>query len=223
MKRHIIGVLGLGIFGRTVATQLTKAGREVIAVDYDSQHVNIIADEVTTAAIGDFTDFELLKNIGLDNCDTVVIATGTNLESSVLAVMHCKRLGIEHIIAKAHSTTFEQVLTELGATLIISPERDSGIRLTKRLLRTHIEEVLHLDDTTSLVEFVVPSKWIGRSILDLDLRKNYDMNIIGYRPKKGEKIINQLNITQPIQENTVFVAIVDSDTFEQKDYLGKIN
>lgn len=222
VAEKIFGVLGLGVFGRTIAKELNHFGYEVIAIDHQEDHVELIADEVTTATIGDFTDFDLLEEIGLANCDVVIIATGTNLESAVLAVMHCKRLGIETIIAKAHSKLFEEALYALGATTVISPERESGKRLATRLLRRNISEVLTLDDTTSIVEFTVPKKWIGKSILELDLRRNYDMNIIGYRKEKGSPMTSTLNIQAPIKEGTVFVAIADSDTFERHDYLNQI-
>ena len=223
LKPTIIGVLGLGVFGRTIAKQLGRFGREVIVVDKDQHNIDIVADDVTTATIGDFTDFDLLEDIGIANCDAVVIATGTNLESAVLAVMHCKRLGVPHIIAKAHSAVFEQALKELGATKIISPERDSGKRLASQLLRTHIGEILSLDDNTSIVEFSVPDKWVGKSILALELRKNYDMNVIGYRPYKGAKMTSTLNIQAPIEKGMIFVAITDSHRFEEHDYLDRIN
>lgn len=223
MSAKIFGVLGIGVFGRTLAKELNAYGREVIAIDQDEDNVNDIADEVTTATIGDFTDFELLETIGIANCDVVVIATGTNLESAVLAVMHCKRLGVPKIIAKAHSKIFEEALYALGAHKVISPERETGKRLASRLLSQHISEALMLDDNTSVVEFSTPDKWVGKSLISLDLRSRYDMNIIGVRKGQGQKMTSQLNIQEPIQEGTIFVAIVDSHKFEQLDYLNQIH
>lgn len=95
MNNKTVGVLGLGVFGRTVARELSRYGCDVIAIDSDAANVDAVSDEVTYAAIGDFTDLDLLKSVGLGNCDIVVIATGTNLESSVLAVMNSKKLGIQ--------------------------------------------------------------------------------------------------------------------------------
>ncbi|MBD3950025.1 TrkA family potassium uptake protein [Tuanshanicoccus lijuaniae] len=222
MKPQIIGVLGLGIFGRTVAKELNKYGKEVIAIDHDASHVELIADEVTTATVGDFTDFDLLEEIGLANCDVVIIATGTNLESAVLAVMHAKRLGIPKIIAKARGTVFEDVLNELGATTIISPERDSGKRLASKLLRTNIEEILPLDEDTSIIEFKAPEKWVGRNLLTLDLRNQYDMNIIGMRKSRKEKMRTQFDIQAPVEPGTIFIAVTSEKTFEKYDYLNRI-
>ncbi|MBK0348656.1 TrkA family potassium uptake protein [Aerococcaceae bacterium zg-ZJ1578] len=222
MKPTIIGVLGLGIFGRTVAKELSKYGKEVIAIDNNASHVELIADDVTTATIGDFTDFDLLEEVGLANCEVVIIATGTNLESAVLAVMHCKRLGIPKIIAKARSTSFEEVLNELGATTIISPERDSGKQLASKLLRTYIEEILPLDEDTSIIEFEAPEKWVGKNLLTLDLRNQYDMNIIGMRKSRKEKMRTQFDIQAPVEAGTIFIAITSEKTFETYDYLDRI-
>ena len=100
MTKKIIGVLGLGIFGRTVAEELSKFEQDVIAVDCKENSVQDVAEFVSKAAVGDITDIEFLKAVGIAQCDKVVIATGTSLESSVLAIMHCKKLGVKTILAK---------------------------------------------------------------------------------------------------------------------------
>src|SRR5699024_645681 len=97
LKSTIIGVLGLGVFGRTIAKQLGRFGREVIVVDKDQHNIDLIADDVTTATIGDFTDYDLLEDIGIANCDAVVVVKGANLASADLAGMNCKRFGEPHI------------------------------------------------------------------------------------------------------------------------------
>src|SRR3712207_339488 len=94
LKRKTVGVLGLGIFGRTVARELSNYDQDVIAIDIRESHVKEIADLATKAAVGDITDKDFLIAVGVEQCDTVVIASGNNLESSVLAVMHCKKLGV---------------------------------------------------------------------------------------------------------------------------------
>lgn len=223
MNQTIVGVLGLGIFGRTVAKELHQYDKEVIAIDLDEEKVNWIADEATTAVIGDFTDYELLERIGIANCDTVVIATGTNLESSILAVMHCKKLGVKNIFVKANSKTYAEALYALGATKVISPEKETGIRLASRLLSHHIMDILTLDDDNEIIEFAIPSQWIGKSILELDLRRQYHLNIIGIRQKKGDKLQITLDIHSPLQEGASLIAISSSQNFIQLDYLDRLS
>ena len=100
MKTQIIGVLGLGIFGQTIATELSSFGQDVIALDNNATTIDYLADQVTKAAVGDITDIEFLRSAGIDTCDSVIIATGEHLESSALALLQCKKLGIKNIIAK---------------------------------------------------------------------------------------------------------------------------
>ncbi|WP_124057886.1 potassium channel family protein [Vaginisenegalia massiliensis] len=222
-KTETVGILGLGVFGRTVAKDLSHYGTTVIAVDRDPLMVKDVADEVTNAAVGDITDFQFLKTLGIHNCDIVVIATGTNLESAVLATMNCKKLGVPQVVAKARSVTFEEVLYEVGADVVVSPERDSGMRLASKILRNKIEEVLRLDDDTSVIEFRAPEKWVGKTVNELDLRKQYELNLIGMRQERGEKLNSSIAINDPIEADTILVAIASSHVFEKFDYLGYFN
>lgn len=219
MQVKTVGVLGLGDFGQTVALELSKYGCEVIAIDNNAKNVQEVSDSVTYAAIGDFTDIDLLRDIGIEHCDIVIIGTGTNLESSVLAIVHCKKLGVKQILAKAKSVTYEEVLYEVGASSIISPERDSGIRLSSKILRNKLDELLRLDQDTALIEFKIPADWIGKSLIELDLRSKYHLNIIGMRKAKGEPLLTLSPKTILIDE-IILVAIADDDTFERYDYLG---
>lgn len=219
MNNKTVGVLGLGVFGRTVARELSRYGCDVIAINSDAANVDAVSDEVTYAAIGDFTDLDLLKSVGLGNCDIVVVATGTNLESSVLAVMHSKKLGIQQIIAKARSMTYEEVLYEVGVNAVVSPERDSGMRLASKILRNNIDEVLRLDDDASIIEFETPDKWVGQTLISLDLRRKFDLNLLGMREERGEPL-TPLEIDKPLMADTILVAMAASHVFEASDYLG---
>jgi len=102
--RKTVGILGLGVFGMTIAKQLSEYDCDIIAIDRDETTVNRIEPLVTKAVIADVTDEEVLKEIGIGDCDTVVVATGSSLEASILAVMHCTKLGVPEIIAKATAT-----------------------------------------------------------------------------------------------------------------------
>lgn len=218
MKRTI-GILGLGIFGRSIARTLAEFDYDVIAVDKSEDNVNDLETLITKGVIGDITDRDLLETIGIGDCDAVVISTGTVLESSVLAVMHCKKLGVPKIIAKAKNAMYREVLQEIGASEVILPERESGVRLAKRLMRNKIEDMVELDDHTSIVEFSPPQKWIGKTIQELDLRNNYDINIIGMRETRHAKLNTNVSATTVVKEDIIFIGISESDIFERHDYL----
>lgn len=219
----LIGILGLGIFGSTIAKTLSEFGSDVIAVDKYEENVNRIEPYIAKGVVGDFTDIELLRTIGLEDCDVVVIATGTYLEASVLGVLNCKKLGIKHIIAKAKNKNYREVLEEIGSTIVVQPEKESGVRVARNLLRTNIEDIVRLDDSTSVVEFYPPERWIGKSLIQLDLRRKYDINIIGMRRNKLGKLLVSFDPNEPIAKDFVLVGITESDKFEQVDYLNQLN
>ena len=143
----------------------------------------------TKAAVGDMTDIEFLKAVGIAQCDVVVIATGNTLESSVLAIMHCKKLGVKTILAKAKNATYEEVLYGIGATKVITPERDSGKRVASNMLRHHIKNIIHIEDNIAMIEFSIPDSWVGKSLVQLDLRHKYDLNLIGIRKNQRQVLI----------------------------------
>lgn len=220
MKHKIIGILGLGRFGFALAQELSTFNQEVIAIDNKTDLVEDAADFVSKAIIGDITDLDFLKAVGIDQCDVVVIATGTNLESSVLALMHCKKLGVQHIIAKANNDIYEEALYEIGASRVIRPERESGINLASTLMRHKITDIYHLEGEVSVLEFKVPQEWVGKTVLELNIRKKYELNLIGTRTKKGKTLMTDFPIDQPLQEDTIIVAISSTRAFEKYDYLG---
>lgn len=222
MKAKTIGILGLGRFGRTVALELSQYGHEVIAIDNDPKKVHAVSDQVTYTVVGDFTDRDLLEEVGLANCEAVIIASGSNLESAILAIVHCKKLAIPKIIAKSRGLIYEEVLYDIGATTVISPERSAGIQLASRLMKNRIEEVIQLDGDTSIIEFKTPESWVNQSLKDLDLRKKYDLNIIGIRPGFG-KIMTHLNPNTLLDQDMILVAVASHHTFEKYDYLGYFN
>ena len=192
MANRTIGILGLGIFGQSVLKTLQDQDVDIIAIDDHEDVINQYESMITTGIVGDITDLDLLDAADIGNCDTVVIATGENLESSVLAVMHCKALGVEHVIAKVKNEVTKEVLEKIGADLVILPEVEAGMSLAKMILFQHGIEVFQLDDEVVVVEFTVPASWVGKSIRDLEIRDQYQLNIIGYRDGEDQPLRSQL-------------------------------
>lgn len=221
MRRKIVAVFGLGLFGQSLCRELGHYGCEVIAIDSDEHKVHLVSEDVTTAAVGDFTDLELIKGLGVGNADIAVIATGSNLESAILAVMHLKRMGIREIVAKASNESFEEVLFQLGVTMVVSPERESGHRLASEILSYHIGEVLRLDENNSVIEFTIPKKWVGKNLKDLNPRQKYDINILGMRVDRGGTM-KSIDPDMPLPSEGYVVALAFSHTFERYDYLGQL-
>ena len=131
MANQTVGILGLGIFGQSIIEALISQDVEIIAIDNHEETINQYEDMIAVGVIGDITDMELLEAADVGSCDTVVVATGESLESSVLAVMHCKALGVKNVIAKVKDEVTQQVLEKVGADLVILPEVEAGISLAK--------------------------------------------------------------------------------------------
>lgn len=216
-----VGILGLGIFGRTIAKQLSQSDCDIIAVDSQEEKVNWMESYITKGIVADITEVEVLEEIGIGDCDAVVVATGTSLEASILAVMHCHKLGVPEIIAKAQSKTAIEILQKMGATKVINPEKETGIRVAKNIQHQQLADVMLLDENSSLVEFYPPHEWEGKTLSELNLRHNYDLNLIGYRLGEKEPLNTQLSANYIIQEQVLLVALIDSDKLDEIDFLNK--
>lgn len=219
MSTYTIGILGLGVFGTTIAKTLHKYDCHIIAVDNHEQQINQLESILTRGVVGDITDRSLLRAAGIQNCDAVVVATGTNLESSVLAVMHSKTLGVPKVIAKVKGTTAKEILLRIGADKVISPEKETGISLAKHLIHRSTTSVFELDGNVSIVEFRPPKEWFGKTLAELQLRQNYKMNIIGYRCGENQELNIQLTPDYVFNEDELITAVTDHNTIDHLEDL----
>lgn len=219
MSTYTIGILGLGVFGTTIAKTLHKYDCHIIAVDNHEQQINQLESILTRGVVGDITDRSLLRAAGIQNCDAVVVATGNNLESSVLAVMHSKTLGVPKVIAKVKGTTAKEILLRIGADKVISPERETGISLAKHLIHRNITSVFELGGNVSIVEFRPPKEWFGKTLAELQLRQNYKMNIIGYRCGENQELNIQLTPDYVFNEDELITAVTDHNTIDHLEDL----
>ena len=214
MSTYTIGILGLGVFGTTIAKTLHKYDCNIIAIDNHEYQINQLESILTRGVVGDITDRSLLRAAGIQNCDAVVVATGNNLESSVLAVMHSKMLGVPKVIAKVKGTTAKEILLRIGADKVISPERETGISLAKHLIHRNTTSVFELGGNASIVEFRPPKKWFGKTLAELQLRQNYKMNIIGYRCGENQELNIQLTPDYVFNEDELITAVTDHNTID---------
>ena len=219
MSTYTIGILGLGVFGTTIAKTLHKYDCNIIAVDNHEQQINQLESILTRGVVGDITDRSLLRAAGIQNCEAVVVATGNNLESSVLAVMHSKMLGVPKVIAKVKGTTAKEILLRIGADKVISPERETGISLAKHLIHRNTTSVFELDGNVSIVEFRPPKEWFGKTLAELQLRQNYKMNIIGYRCGENQELNIQLTPDYVFNEDELITAVTDHNTIDHLEDL----
>ena len=212
MKQYL--VIGLGRFGTSVAKTLYEAGENVLGIDVSEELVQdrINNNILKNAIIGDASDGKILKDIGAENFDVAFVCIG-DIEASVMIALNLKELGIKSIIAKAINKKHGKVLTKIGATEIVYPEEHMGKRIAELTMNTDIIEHLKFTDNFVLVEVKAPSIFWNNSLIKLDVRNKYNINIVGIKKSKGEFLPNPTaNVV--IEEGDVLVIITDKKTVE---------
>lgn len=177
-KKTKYAVLGLGRYGKCVAMELLKNGAEVIAIDIDEDTVNDVAQDIPICKCADITDLDVLQKLGLGNVDVAIIAMASNLEASVMATTLCKDLGIKTVIVKCMNEMHQRILTKVGADQVVLPEKESGLRLARNLLSSGFIDAIELSEDISMVELDVIPDWENKSLIALNMRKNYGVNVI---------------------------------------------
>lgn len=201
-------VFGLGRYGFAVAKELVRNGADVLAVDSNEAVVNNVIDDLPICKCADVTDPEVIKNLGISNIDTVIIGMASNLEASVLATTLCKEAGVETVIVKCANEMHQKILSRIGADMVVFPENESGTRLAKNLLSSGFVDLVELSNEVSMVEFEVKKDWVGKSLLELNLRKKYAINVIAIY--KNEKIIVDIDPAKPLEEKTKLIVLADT-------------
>ena len=171
------GIIGLGRFGSALVKILSEAGKEVIAVDKSEQAVKAVRKYTDYALVVETLDAESLQETGVQNCDTVTICIGEQMDVSILTTMQVIQMGVPHVISKANSREHGEVLKQLGAT-VVYPESDMAVRIGKRLISRSMLDYISLDDDVEVRRIQVGGKLVGASIQELDIRRVYGINII---------------------------------------------
>lgn len=183
-------VIGLGRFGRSVCETLHQSGHEVLGVDQDEKLVaEALAAKVVSNAIAlDSTDVNALKEAGIFEFETVIVAIGNYLKESIVTSLNLKEGGVKYVVAKVSSDTHENILKRLGVDLIVFPEQEAGRDLAYRLTKPSIVDRFELDPEHSIVEMLVPENFDGKTLAELQLRKNYGVNVLAIGSEEKFKI-----------------------------------
>jgi trk system potassium uptake protein TrkA len=183
-------VIGLGRFGRSVCETLHQSGHEVLGVDQDEKLVaEALAAKVVSNAIAlDSTDVNALKEAGIFEFETVIVAIGNYLKESIVTSLNLKEGGVKYVVAKVSSDTHENILKRLGVDLIVFPEQEAGRDLAYRLTKPSIVDRFELDPEHSIVEMLVPENFDGKTLAELQLRKNYGVNLLAIGSEEKFKI-----------------------------------
>ncbi len=207
-KNSTFAIFGLGRYGMAVAKELVEHGMEVIAVDEDQDTVNSAASFLPICKCADVTDAEVISRLGIAEIDTVIICMAGNLEASVLAVTLCKDAGVKNVIAKCANEMHQKILLRVGADQVVFPENESGTRLAKNLLSSGFIDMISLSKDVSMVEIDVKDEWIGKNLIELNLRKKYGMNIVAI--KRGESVSVNINPEQILENGNTLIVIANT-------------
>ena len=199
-------VFGLGRYGYAVAKELVAGGAEVLAVDMDETIVNAAIVDIPFCKCADVTSLETLRQLGAANMDTVIVAMANSLEASVMAVMLCKEIGVKNVVAKCATEMHKKILTAVGADKVILPEVESGTRLAKNLLSSGFVDMMDLSNEISLIEIDVKPEWVNKTLVELDFRKKYSVNVVAIR--QAEKLEIDIDPTMQLTSDMRLVVLV---------------
>ncbi len=200
-------IFGLGKFGETIATELSLAGADVLAVDMDKERIHEISDTVTRAVVANVCDAEAMQALGISNMDVAIIAITGHLDASILATIFCKEAGVPFICAKSRDNTHTHILEKVGADQIIIPEQESGIRIARHLLTDNIIDIVEISKTIRMAEIAMRPEWAGKTLRELDLRNRNNVNVVAIR-QNGEIIVTP-DPDLPLNEQMSLLIIAD--------------
>ena len=179
-------IIGLGRFGKHIAMQLNQMGHEFLAVDLNEERVEKVLPFVTNAQIGDSTDAEFLKSLGIGNYDICFVTIGGSFQNSLETTSLLKELGARLVISRAERDVHEKFLLRNGADKVVYPEKQVAKWASIRYADDHILDYMEVDASHAIFEVEIPYEWIGKTIGELDIRKKHNINILAVKNEGGE-------------------------------------
>ena len=223
MKQFV--VIGLGRFGKSVAKTLAELGNEVLAIDINPQYVKEIEKYVSTAVVADATETDVLRSLGVQNFDCAINCIGNDLQANILATLMCKDLGVKYVISKAQNEQNKKVLERIGADMVIFPESYVGNKIAKILTNPCMNEIMNLTSNYVIAEMPLPEDWQNKAILDISVRKKYNVTIIFI--KRNGEVVNPVAETVLLKGDTLIIAgeknTLTQLSFKSEEVLDSVN
>lgn len=188
VKRKQFLVAGLGLFGTSVAVTLQGLGYDVYALDSDESIVQDLSMQLPYVVCGDASDKKTLQSLPLEDVDVAVVAIG-NVERNMMATMLLKELGIKQVVSKAINSLHGAMLNKIGADKVVYAERDMGERLAHNLISAGVMDYIELSSEISVMSLPIPTEFIGKNLIEADLRRRYDVNVVAIK-RDGRTIVN---------------------------------
>ena len=210
MKSYI--VIGMGLFGMEVARKLCALGCEVLAIDRNTDLVHQVANDVTHAVVGDGQDKDVLRALDAGDFDCAIVAIGDDLAASVLTTMNLKELGVPYVVCKARDVTHRRVLEKLGVDRVVIPECEFAGKLARSLSSHNVLDYIELSEEYGILEVPAPRSWVGKTILELNVRAKLGVNIIAV---KNEQVTNvSPSANYKIESGDIMVVLGDNKALE---------
>ena len=174
-------LIGVGRFGRHIAMQLSQLGHQVMAVDINEERINDVLSFVTNAQIGDSTNDEFLRTLGIGNFDVCFVTISSNFQNSLETTSLLKELGAKSVVSRAERDVQAKFLLRNGANNVVYPEKQMAKWAAIRYSSDHIFDYIEIDEQHAIFEVQVPKEWIGKSVGELDVRRRFGINILGIK------------------------------------------
>ena len=205
MKHKSILLVGVGNFGKHIAKKFNELGHDVMAIDQDEGRINDVMPLVTSAQIGDSTNEDFLRTLGVDNYDVCIVTIGGDFQSSLETTSLLKELGAKKVVSRAERDGQAKFLLRNGADEIVYPEKQLASWMGIRYSADHILDYIELDGEHAIFEVTVPKEWIGMTVGQLDIRRKYKINIIGIK-KNGKFSVSITPDTVLTEDKTLMVV-----------------
>lgn len=198
-------LIGLGRFGRHIAEQLNSLGHEVMAIDHNEERVNKALPFVTNAQIGDSRNEAFLKTLGIPNYDVCIITIASDFQSSLETTSLVKELGGKRVVARAERDVQQKFLLRNGADEVVYPENQIARWMAIRYTSDHVLDYIEIDGDHAIFEITVPKEWVGKTVGQIDIRRRYNVNIMGIR-QNGKMSVAVTPETMLTEEKTLLVV-----------------
>ncbi len=202
-------IIGMGRFGRHLATKLNELGNDVMIIDKNEDIINSLASNFTDAFVGDCTNPAVIKSLGINNFDICFVTIGDNFQSSLEITSLLKEFGAKYIVSKATVDMQAKFLKQIGADEVVYPEHDMAIRLAIKFNANNVFDYIPIGEDYAIYEIPILEEWINKSIIEIDVRKKYNINIVAV--KKSEKFLSSPSPSYIFEENDHIVVIAKSD------------
>lgn len=218
---QIFGVIGLGRFGSALASTLAEEGKDVLALDRDENKIRQATEYASEAMVVHSLDKKTLEECGVQNCDTVIVCIGSEIDTSILTTLNVISLGIPRVISKAVSYEQGLVLEKIGAE-VVYPEHDRAVRLAHQLVSSRILEYISLSDDIDISELKLTSRVHGKTVLEADLRKKFGVNIIALEHANGGGTTIEISPQTLLEEGDSLVVVGGRDNIHRLElFLSK--